>query len=144
MKCEEAMDKMDRYIEQSLTDIEAFNIKKHISNCVRCKKEYDDMEKMFFILSNHNTVITPIDFTSGVISKVKVYEGKKSIKETFIFKWVTSIIAAGAVAAVFNITQYKPVNLFSEIYKSSIGINKMILSPIDKISESMKEIAGIF
>ena len=99
---------------------------------------------MFFVLSNHDIVLTTIDFTENIMSEVCVYERSKSLKEILILKCGTSFVAAGILVIILNITQYSPANIFSEMYKSSVQINKIILHPIDKISEGMRSIASLF
>ncbi len=144
MTCEDVIDQLDNYLSLELSEIEEFNIKKHISHCVKCRQEYNEMQKVFLTLSAHEMVITPVDFTDSVLSQINVYEKDKNIKEVFLFKGVSSILAAGVIVILFNFYQYKPINLFSQIYKSSGTINRVVVEPIDKISREIKEIADSF
>lgn len=144
MRCEEAIEQLDNYLSCELSEIEEFNIKKHISNCTKCKEEFDEMQEVFLTLSSHTMIITPMDFTDNVLSQINVYEKDKNMKEVFLFKGVASIVAAGLITTVFNFVQYRPINLFSQIYKGSQSINRMVVEPIDKLSREIKDIADSF
>lgn len=144
MECKEAMEKLDRYIECELSEIEAFNIKKHLDSCAMCRQEYDEMEEVFFTLSDHHVEMASLDFTDRILSEVCIYEKNKTFKEVVLLKGVTSIVAGVIISTALSLTQYKPLNIFSSIYKSSVNINEIILSPIEKISKGMKEMAGLF
>ena len=61
----------------------------------------------------------------------------------FLVKGVASVIAAGLITAVFNFVQYRPINLFTQIYKSSDKISKMVVVPMDKLSKELREIKQI-
>lgn len=144
MKCEEAIEQLDNYLGCELSEIEEFNIKKHISNCAKCREEFDQIQEVFLTLSAHEMVITPIDFTDSVLSQINVYEKDKNMKEVFLFKGVASILAAGLISTLFNFVQYRPINLFTQIYKSSETINRIVVEPIDKLSREIKDIADSF
>ncbi len=143
MGCEEAIEKLDSYLGCELSEIEEYNIKKHLDRCLRCSQEYSEMENMFETLSDHEMVMIPLDFTENILSEVNCYERKKSIKEVFLVKGVASVIAAGLITAVFNFVQYRPINLFTQIYKSSDKISKMVVVPMDKLSKELREIKQI-
>ena len=144
MKCYELSRRLDSYLDGELSEIEEFHIKKHISNCAKCMMEHDEMKEIFDTLSCHDMTMVPLDFTDKVLSQITVYENDKSIKHVFLFKGVASIVAAGMVVTVFNVVQYNPVTLFSQIYKSSDRINRIIVDPVDKFSRDIKEIANSF
>ena len=144
MKCEEAIEQLDNYLGCELSEIEEFNIKKHISNCAKCREEFDQIQEVFLTLSAHEMVITPIDFTDSVLSQINVYKKDKNMKEVFLFKGVASILAAGLISTLFNFVQYRPINLFTQIYKSSETINRIVVEPIDKLSREIKDIADSF
>lgn len=144
MRCEEAIDKLDSYLGCELSEIEELRIKKHLSTCLSCKEECDDMQSLFFTLSAHDMDMAPIDFTDSVLSQITVYEKDKSMKEVLIYKGVASVVAAGMISAVFNFVQYRPVNLFSQIYRGSQRINRIVVEPVDRLSREIKEIADSF
>lgn len=144
MRCDEVSRKLDSYLDDELSEIEEFHIKKHISNCARCMMEHNEMKKIFDTLSCHEMTMTPLNFTDNVLSQITLYENDKNIKNVFLFKGVASIIAAGMVVTIFNAVQYSPISLFSQIYKSSDKINRIIVDPVDKFSRDIKEIANSF
>ncbi len=144
MRCEEVSEKLDRYLGSELSEIEEFNIRKHISNCIKCKNEYEEMKELFFILSNHEIVITPVNFTDNVLDEIYVYEKDKNIKEVFVVKGIASVVAAGILVSFFSFAEYKPVSLFSQIYKGSEKINRIVVEPVDRLSEEIKDIANSF
>ena len=144
MRCEEVIEKLDRYIGSELSEIEEFNMKKHISNCVSCKYEHEDMSELFSILSDHEMVMTPMDFTDNILDEICVYERDKTIKEVFVIKGIASVIAASLLAAVFSFVEYKPVSLFAQIYKGSEKINRIVVEPVGRLSEEIKDIANSF
>lgn len=144
MTCEQVIDKLDSYLGCELSEIEEFNIKKHLSCCIRCKVECDEMQEIFIALAGHDIDMVPIDFTDSVLSQITVYEKDKSIKEVLLYKGVASIVAAGMISALFNFVQYRPTNLFSQIYRGSERINRMVVDPVDKLSQEIKDIADSF
>lgn len=89
-------------------------------------------------------VLTPIDFTDNVLSQINVYEKQKNMKEVFLFKGIASIVAAGLITGLFNFVHYRPVNLFSQIYKSTQTINRIVTEPVDRFSTEIKDIADSF
>lgn len=143
MGCKEAIEKLDSYLGCELSEIERYDVKKHLDHCLECRYEYEDMKEIFETLSDHNLVMTPVDFTDNILSEVDCYEKKKSIKEVFLVKGLASIVAAGIITSTFNFIQYRPINLFSQIYKSSDKISKMVVIPIDKLSQELRDIKQI-
>lgn len=144
MKCEEVSAKLDRYLGDELSEIEELNMKKHISNCINCKYEYEDMKELFAMLSDHETIMIPMDFTDNVIDEIYVYEHDKNTREVFIIKGIASVVAAGILVTVFSVAEYKPVSLFAQIYKGSEKINRIVVEPVDRLSEEIKDIANSF
>lgn len=144
MKCEEVINQLDNYLGSELSEIEEFNIKKHMSKCSNCNKECNELKQVFLTLSTHDMVLTPMDFTDNVLSQINVYEKQKNMKEVFLFKGVASIVAAGLITALFNFVQYRPINLFSQIYKSTETINRIVIEPVDRLSTEIKDIADSF
>lgn len=144
MRCDQVLDKLDSYLGCELSEIEEFHIRKHLSTCLRCKKECDDMQDLFFTLSIHDVDITPQDFTDSVLSQITVYEEDKTMKEVLIYKGLASVLAAGMISALFSFVQYRPVNLLSQIYRGSERINRIVVEPVDRLSREIKEIADSF
>lgn len=144
MRCEEVSEKLDRYVASELSEIEEFNIKKHISTCLNCKYEYEDMKELFDILSDHETVMIPMDFTDSVIDEIYVCERHKNTKEVFVIKGIASVVAAGILASVFSMAEYKPISLFAQIYKGSEKINRIVVEPVGRLSDEIKDIANSF
>lgn len=144
MKCDEVCEKLDRYLGSELSEIEEYNMKKHISNCLSCKYEYEEMKELFSILSNHETIMMPVDFTDNVLDEIYVYEKDKNIKEVFVIKGIASVLAAGILTSFFSFVEYKPVSLFAQIYKGSEKINRIVVEPVGKLSEEIKDIANSF
>lgn len=143
MVCSEAIEKLDGYLGSELSEIEEYNVKKHLDRCVKCREEYRDMEQIFGALSEHESFTIPIDFTDNILNEVNFYEKKKSIKEVYLVKGVASVVAAGLLTTAFSFVQYRPMNLFTQIYKSSDKISKMVVVPIDKLSKELREIKQI-
>lgn len=144
MRCEEVISQLDSYLSLELSEIEEFNIKKHMSKCTNCTKECNELKQVFLTLSTHEMVLTPIDFTDNVLSQINVYEKQKNMKEVFLFKGIASIVAAGLITGLFNFVHYRPVNLFSQIYKSTQTINRIVTEPVDRFSTEIKDIADSF
>ncbi len=144
MKCDEISRKLDSYLDGELSEIEEFHIKKHLSNCVKCMMEHNEMKEIFDTLSCHEITMAPLDFTDNILSQITIYENDKNTKHVFLFKGVASIVAAGMVVTIFNIVQYNPISIFSHIYKGSERINRIVVDPVDKFSRDIKEIANSF
>lgn len=143
MECQEVIRKLDYYLGCELSEIEEYSIRKHLDNCVKCKTEYEEMEEVFRTLSAHEIFEIPMDFTDNVLSQIDIYEKDKSLKEVFLIKGLSSLIAAGVLTAAFSMTEYKPVNLLSYIYRSSVKINRVVVDPVDKVFKEIREIKEI-
>lgn len=143
MECQEVTRKLDSYLCCELSEIEEYHIKKHLSKCIECKREYDEMEEIFDTLSAHEMMITPGNFTDNVLTQINLYEKDKNLKEVFLIKGIASIVAAGMISIAFYVTEYRPINLFSQIYRSSVRINRIVVDPVDKFFKEIKEIKEI-
>ena len=143
MVCPEVIKKLDSYLGCELSEIEEYNIRKHLSKCNICRMEYEEMESIFLTLSAHEMMITPGDFTDNVLSRINVYEKDKNLKEVFFIKGIASIVAAGLISTAFNAAGYRPINLFSQIYRGSVRINRVVVDPVDKLFKEVREIKEI-
>ena len=143
MECQEVIKKLDSYLCCELSEIEEYHIKKHLSKCTECKMEYDDMQGIFDTLSAHEILITPGNFTDNVLTQINVYEKDKNLKEVFLIKGIASIVAAGLITTALSVTEYRPVSLFSQIYRGSVRINRIVVDPVDKFFKEIREIKEI-
>jgi len=140
MDCKEVIENVDKYFERRLTDIEVHSIRKHIEKCKACKEEYEEMSSLFSFLAENNTILPPHNFTEEVMSKVSSYEKIGVWRQRALSRWGASFIAAGILITVLNFTSagYNVQELAGEAYESSIEINRKIVDPIAKASESLK------
>lgn len=143
MECEEVIKKLDSYLGFELSEIEEYNIRKHLSKCIKCSMEYEEMEGVFATLSAHEMILTPKDFTDNVLSQINIYEKDKNLKEVFLIKGIASIVAAGMISTIFSVTEYRPINLVSQIYRGSVRINRIVVDPVDKLFKEIREIKEI-
>jgi len=98
------------------------------------------MSSLFSFLAENNTILPPHNFTEEVMSKVSSYEKIGVWRQRALSRWGASFIAAGILITVLNFTSagYNVQELAGEAYESSIEINRKIVDPIAKASESLK------
>ncbi|RKD32564.1 zf-HC2 domain-containing protein [Thermohalobacter berrensis] len=139
MECEEIKRKISMYFEERLSELDVKYVKEHIKICENCRLEFKEMEILFDILSNHETVYPPIDFTDKVINIIK-----KKNQSISLEKWGKSLIAAGIILALLNFASIG--NIVDEIslyaYKSSLTITEKVSQPVIEISNSIKNLKG--
>ncbi|MTI49498.1 MAG: zf-HC2 domain-containing protein [Firmicutes bacterium] len=148
MKCKEVIEKIDLYFEKRLSDIELFNIDKHLEACNICKEEYVEYENLFSILSEHKIVTPPPDFTNNIIGKIEE-EKIHSIKSpkfrffTSTSKIGLSLVAAGLLIVALNTSHLDSgLKEFSSVFfRGPIGISQTITNPFGKMSQGLTYIS---
>lgn len=97
MKCDTAMNLMSAYIDKDLNEIDRLEFEKHISECSKCKEEYDILVD---IVSHCNTCLEselPDGFSEEL--HLKLQNIKRPVRR-FNIKWVAGIVAAFLVVAI--------------------------------------------
>ncbi|WIV11392.1 zf-HC2 domain-containing protein [Proteiniborus sp. MB09-C3] len=141
MECKEVLNKVDKYFEDRLSDIEKHNIKKHLEKCNKCKQEYEDMSFAFSILDSH-FISAPDDLADKIMMKISSFENSKK-KSTKVLKNLgASFVAAGIMISLLNFSDYNHKILARGIFRSAFEINQVVTSPITKISEGLKYITS--
>ncbi len=85
MNCNLNQEYMMKYLESSANDIESAQFKQHLKTCISCKKEFEEMEKVFEVLNAREIVEPPQNFEAGIMSKIRNFESvKKKVKDTRI------------------------------------------------------------
>lgn len=99
MRCEQIRDLLSSYIDGETTIEETIEIKEHLSECIECKKELEELKTVLSLFNTLEPIEPPEDLKYTIMAKVKS-EGLK--KSAFAFnsrRW----IAWGATAAVIFI-----------------------------------------
>lgn len=134
MECKEVIEKLDRYFENRLNDIDKYKIEKHLEKCSKCKSEYEELKKVFDILSNHPIVLPPQDFTYKIMNEIKLKTKQNKIRPLMMKKWGRSFIAAGLLIFVLNTSfGYSVEDISSYIYKESFDMDYQISNFIKKV-----------
>jgi len=138
VECKEALEKIDRYFENRLNDIEVYKIEKHLENCIECQKEYQEMRRVFDMLSNHPIVLPSGDFTSRIMDEIRTKSNSNRFNTIIMKKWGISFVAAGLLIFVLNTSLgFSTQDISSYIYKGTFTIN-------NKVSTYIKEMPTVF
>lgn len=144
MDCKEVIKNVDKYFECRLSDIEVHSIKKHLEKCTSCRLEYEETSYFYDIMSKHQVVLPPDDFTESVLKKVANYNKVISFKQTALKTWGISFVAAGMMFVLCNVTDFNPFNLTSGLLRGTLEINQIVTSPLTKVSQSLKYYSDYF
>jgi len=144
MDCKEVIKNMDKYFEDRLSDLEVHSIKKHLEKCDNCKLEYENTSRFFDIMSNHQPVLPPSDFTEKILAKVANHEKVISFKQNALKTWGLSFVAAGMMFVLCNVTDFNALNITNGLLRGTLEINYIFTSPLDKMSKSLKYYSDYF
>lgn len=134
MKCKETIEKIDKYYENRLRDIEVDGIERHLEKCSSCKKEYEELRKVFDMLSNHPMVIPPKDFTSRIIDKIRPKIKINKTNPIMMKNWGISFIAAGLLLFILNtFIEYDMRNISNYVSKKSLAISSTIVKQFEEM-----------
>lgn len=137
MDCEKSKEYMLKYIEESITGKEMFELKKHIKECRECKEEFDvyseisgEINDIDFESTENNDVVSE-KFEIDVMKKISGIE----FKTEKILIFLTGIISLCVAFAIFievcqNIVFFDK-NIFDSAIENSTGF-------FEKISLVMK------
>lgn len=143
MECKEVLSKVDRYFENRLSDIEKYNIKKHLDKCSKCKKEYEDIENVFRVLDNH-FISVPDDFTDKVMTKISSLEIPLKRNTKFLKNLGASFVAAGIMISLLNFSNFDYKVLARGLYRSAFEINQVVTNPITKIRDGLRYVSDYY
>ncbi|MDD5772858.1 MAG: hypothetical protein PHX78_05250 [bacterium] len=101
MKCNDAKELIDYYIDGLLSGSEKKELVSHLECCVCCKKEYNDLKEMNDNLRSVSIVSVPDDFTNRVMDRVNKYS-RNSMLDWFDFIFTPRVVKWN-VAAVFSL-----------------------------------------
>ncbi len=77
MNCNKAQELISLYIDNKLSSQSISELKKHFTECSKCKQDYITLKKIKTILSNSPKKELSSDFTASVMSKIKNKEYEK-------------------------------------------------------------------
>ncbi len=138
MKCMEVMQKINKYYDEKLSDIDIHKINKHLQKCSNCRNEYNEMKNIYRILSNHQIVNPPEDFTQNVMDRINKNNNVRLKTNPTMKNLGASLIAAGLIISIINFTNvnYDTNHFVSEITVKSTNINKEVMKPICKLKST--------
>lgn len=136
MECKEVLSKIDKYLEDRLSDIDKHSIKKHLDKCNRCKEEYEDLSFTFSILDNHS-ISAPVDLADDIMMKISSFENSKKKSAKLLKNLGSSFVAAGILLSLLNFSDYDLKIIARGLYRGAFELNQVVTSPITKISESL-------
>ncbi|WP_432405938.1 anti-sigma factor family protein [Wukongibacter sp. M2B1] len=131
MECREAIEKIDKYYENQLNDIEVYKIERHLEECSECNKEYEEMRVIFDMLSDHSIVLPPKDFTNTIMNKIMVQIRPNKRRPMIMKKWGVSFVAAGLLIFILNTSLGFSIDdisnyLYNGSFTRNSGISKYI------------------
>lgn len=101
MKCSEAVDMLDIYMDGLLPEKEKKELDSHLEECSGCKREYTELKEMFDALRSVSMIAVPNDFTYRVMERINKL-GRNSIAEWFDFIFTPRVLRWN-VAVVFSL-----------------------------------------
>ncbi|KUO48975.1 MAG: hypothetical protein APF76_10095 [Desulfitibacter sp. BRH_c19] len=99
MRCEQIQNLLSMYIDGETTVEETVIIKEHLSECIECQKEYEDLKTVLSLFNTLEPIEPPDDLRDSIMAKVKSENPEKSVFTAKKGRW----IAWGATAAVIFI-----------------------------------------
>ncbi len=134
MGCRQIIEKIDRYFERELNDIETYKIEKHLEKCSSCKKEYDEFKEVFDLLSNHPTVLPPEDFTSRIMGEITLKAKSMKFSPLMMKEWGISFVAAGILIFILNTSLgYSIEDISSQIHRESLSTGSWVSKYIKEV-----------
>ena len=102
MDCNEAQNRIIRYIDKELTASQEKILKQHIDKCENCSRLFSEMEKTYGVIESTKSVGTYPHFTENVLNKIDELEksGTQDISEQDNFSYAFGRIAITGIAAV--------------------------------------------
>lgn len=110
MRCDEAKELLDYYVDGLLSGVEKKELASHVEGCVCCKREYIELKEMSDSLKSVSMVSVPADFTYQVIDRVNKYSRNK-MSEWFDFIFTPRVVRWN-VAAVFSLVLLVGVSIY--------------------------------
>lgn len=149
MECKEVIEKIDLYFEKRLLDIENHNIEEHLQVCKSCKLEYEEYENLFNLLSTHEVISPPADFTNSVMAKIEEINNRDKFRVklfTNASRIGLSLVASGILIVSINISSlnYGLQELTGFIFKGSFEINQRITIPFGKMSQGLNYLSDFW
>ncbi|MTI68798.1 MAG: DUF4349 domain-containing protein [Firmicutes bacterium] len=102
MKCKDFKKEMSLYIDGMLDENKKNELKKHLKECSKCKKEYKEMVKILNYVKKEEEVELPKNYKKELRSKL---ESEKKTSRKINFKPFMGL-AAGLVVILMSVTLY--------------------------------------
>ena len=119
MNCNKAQELISLYLDNKLSSQSVSELKKHFTECSKCKQDYLTLKKIKDILSKSSKKEVSADFTSSVMSKIKNIDNEKQDNVVMFGSFFDSmkkklIMAAGFLFVVassyFFFSPYNNIN----------------------------------
>lgn len=130
MNCNKAQELISLYLDDKLSSQSVSELKKHFTECSKCKQDYLTLKKIKSILSNTPKQEVSSNFTASVMNKIKNKENMKQDNVVMFGSFFNSmrkklVMAAGflfvAASSYFFFMPYNNVsNQNSENYASAV------------------------
>jgi len=101
MKCEVIQNMMSSYIDKDLNDIEKQEFEKHLSECQKCREEYQSLYEITTMCSSLEELELPSNFRTELHQKLLDEKNKNRLRGVFGRRWMKA--ATGVAAAVLVI-----------------------------------------
>ncbi len=145
MNCNKAQEMISLYIDNRLSAQSVSELKKHFTECQKCKQDYITLKNIKTILSKSPKKEVSADFTASVMSKIKNKEYEKKDNVVMFGSFFNSmkkkiVMAAGflfvAASSYFffmpgNVSKYDTDNYASVAMEYYLDSDDYIQSDID-------------
>ncbi|WDV47343.1 hypothetical protein PV797_06475 [Clostridiaceae bacterium M8S5] len=141
MKCDDFSNKMFE-LYNSNKDEEKKKLLEHLAHCDDCNREFNEMEEVFESLSNLQLLSPPSDLTNNIMNEIsKINEKSKRYKRKAYRLWGSSLVAAGILISIVNISfadttiESSVNNIISKKYSITRSINKKLNTIVEFITD---------
>ncbi len=154
MSCEQYSEKIMKYFDGALNDIEIKELKQHINTCEKCNEEFEELSTILGFIENDDFIQPPEDFEIQVMTRIYGLEPNENRRlEIFmmcllgiatVFALVLSAAFTYSILGVslfklggYIISAYTPFAAFAEMAGSVI---ESITSPVVNVAKALVEI----
>ena len=132
MTCNDNNDRIMRYFDGTLNDIESAKMKQHLKGCLKCNAEYEDMKEILSTLENGDLIEPPEDFELKVMEKIKtiqpnwrevpnstikfIYGFTSFLLVLLLFMFTLNMMGAGMLESITS--RFTAINSLVEVFKS--------------------------
>lgn len=118
MNCELSKNRMMKYFDGELNDLEEVQLRQHLKSCKSCNDEFNCMENIFATLEEQPDIEPPSNFEAMVMEKVTVIEEKRNEKNSrrIVLIYNAATLLSIVLLLIF-VADLKQISVFSAFEK---------------------------